>query len=83
MQTKQERALRMSWHRTWLTVLILVAAVGAAISTWRPDWISGQARACGGVGAVYVRRNQFATAGWNCARTSCMRHCASSGWLRA
>jgi hypothetical protein len=37
--------------------------VGAAISTLRPDWISGHARACAGVGVANACANQAATAG--------------------
>jgi hypothetical protein len=39
--------------------------VGAAISTWRPAWIAGHASAWAGVGALKLRSNQAATAGWN------------------
>src|SRR6476620_4086220 len=39
--------------------------VGAAISTLRCARISGQARACAGVGAGNWPANQAATAGWN------------------
>ncbi len=41
--------------------------VGAAISVWRPAWISGQAPACGAVGAPKRPANQAATAGWKLA----------------
>ena len=42
---------------------VLPEPVGAAISTWRPAWIAGQASACAGVGAAKLRSNQAATAG--------------------
>ena len=42
---------------------VLPDPVGAAISTWRPDRISGQARACASVGAAKDWLNQAATAG--------------------
>src|SRR5262245_5910961 len=48
---------------------VLPEPVGAAISTSRPERIAGQARSCGSVGAVKVRRNQFATAGLKSSKT--------------
>jgi hypothetical protein len=45
--------------------------VGAAISTLRASRISGQARACAGVGALKHCRNQLETTGWKAAD---MRH---------
>ena len=41
--------------------------VGAAMSTFCPDWISGHARAWGSVAAEKCLRNQASTAGWNVA----------------
>jgi hypothetical protein len=48
----------------------LAGAVGAAISTWRPAWIAGQARDCGSVGAVKLRANQAETAEWKGVRAA-------------
>src|SRR4051794_35188094 len=44
---------------------VLPEPVGAAIRTFFPSLIAGQASACAGVGAPKLRANQSATAGWN------------------
>ncbi len=50
-------------------VRVLPAPVGAATSTSLPVRIAGHARSWAGVGAVNVRANHPATAGWNAAST--------------
>src|ERR1044072_3859852 len=43
---------------------VLPDPVGAAISTFRPCLICGQASPCAGVGEAKVFSNQLVTAGW-------------------
>src|SRR4051794_19621379 len=42
---------------------VLPEPVGAAIRTFLPDWMSGQARTCGSVAAAKCLANQASTAG--------------------